>query len=263
MLQISLPGRREVLTFSVGEGTAVGKILADKGLQGFEPETLAACCAIIETEAVSDFADIGANIGIFSLVLGRLFPNLGIKAFEPLPWLNETATALCLENDVTADVRSEALSRENGQATFYVSAQSDSSNSLSPTFRRNKDEIEVSMITLDDLSKREAFTPRLIKVDTESTEPDVLDGGRNFIQKSRPWIICEVLAGRTEERLNAFVKDCDYVAYSLNGSVFNKQDTISGDTTYQYRDWLFAPEEVSGPLVENYAKWVALFDDLD
>jgi len=262
VLQLRLPDTNEILDFRVGLETAVGKILAKDGISGFEPETLAACCAIIETEKVLAFADIGANIGIFTLVLGKMFPGLAIKAFEPLPWLNATAKSLCQDNGVRADIREEAVSDREGTATLYISAQSDSSNSLNPRFRPSKGEIQVPVVTLDALTARQGFFPKLVKIDTESTEPDVLAGARKFIENTRPWIICEVLAGRTEFKLNKFVREIGYSAYSLKGSKFNRLEEIEGDPSYQYRDWLFAPNIISTSLIQCYAKWVNSFETL-
>ena len=263
MFELKLPGTTDVLKFNHGHETMIGKILKDKGLLGYEPETLAACCAIIEDQKITHFSDIGANIGVFTVVLGKLFPKLGIEAFEPLPMLNEIATALCADNEVRAKVRGEALSNYEGIATLHISAKSDSSNSLNPRFRPNKGVLEVPVVTLDGLSAREDFFPRMIKIDTESTEPDIIEGGGDFIQRTRPWIFCEVLAGRTEEKLDKFISKYEYSPYSLNNCQFNLQKKVTGDTTYQYRDWLFAPKPLSSELVGCYAKWVRLFNELD
>ena len=263
MFSLSLPGTDEKLHFSSGLDTMIGKILHQSGLPSYEPEALAVCCAIIETQQITEFADVGANIGIFPLVLGKLFPDLAINAFEPLPALNEIARNLCQENGIAANVSNEALSAEVGSATFYISAKSDSSNSLNPTFRPNKGVIEVPLTTLDTLHAASGMKPGLVKIDTESTEPDVLAGAQEYIKSERPWLICEVLAGRTETKLNDFVREMNYIPYSLQDSRFNRAEEILGDPTYVYRDWVFAPEPVSQPLIDCYAKWVRLFDQLE
>ena len=263
MFETPLPKIDDKLKLSTGLQTVVGKQLLDTGIAGYEPEAMAACCAIVEELKISEFADIGANIGIFSLVLGKLFPDLKVLAFEPMPWIYEIAKSLFVENGISAEIRKEALSIEAGTAVFYASARADTSNSLNPNFRKHKDSFEVPVLSLDTLSKREAFFPKLIKIDTESTEPDVLAGGEELVAKLRPWIICEVLPGRTEIKLNEFIKKFGYTAYSLNASRFNEQTEVVGDDTSQFRDFLFAPEAVSQNLIECYEKWNRLFGELN
>ena len=65
---------------------------------------------------------------------------------------------------------------------------------------------------------RERSIPRvdLVKIDTASTEPDVLDGLRGTLGRDRPWIVCEVLKGRgAEERLGPVLGPLGYRSYRL------------------------------------------------
>lgn len=234
--------------------TAVGKILAQAGIGGYEPETIGAALAIVATEGVEAFADIGANIGIFSLVLKSVFgPDLTVDAFEPLPRLNELACTLASVNGLDISMHREALSNAAGSAKFYVSARSDSSNSLNADFRKAKDVIEVRLTTLDEFFASRRSQGWMLKIDTESTEVDVLEGGGAFIAAARPWIICEVLPGRGEERLQQIVDRHGYLAYHLDGSGLSEPSQIRGDATYSCRDWLFAPRPLHSGLRKAYA----------
>lgn len=236
-------------------GTSVGKIVADVGLGGYEPETIGAALALVGAEDLRSFADIGANIGIFSLVLKSLFgTRLDVHSFEPLPRLNEIAAGLASLNSLSISVHPEALSNVAGTAKFYVSAKSDSSNSLNANFRAAKEVIDVRLATIDGFFTRQKGQRWLMKIDTESTEPDVLEGGIGLIASARPWIICEVLANRGEDRLQHIVDQHGYFAYHLDGGRLENPAEVQGDPTYRHRDWLFAPRQLDEGFRELYAE---------
>lgn len=243
--------------------TSVGRIVAEVGLGGYEPETIGAAIALVQAERLDSFADIGANIGIFSLVLKSIFGDgLDVDAFEPLPRLNEIAASLASLNSLRLDVHREALSNTAGTAKFYVSAKSDSSNSLNADFRAAKEVIDVQLATIDEFFAEQFDRSWLMKVDTESTEPDVLEGGAKFIASGRPWIICEVLANRGEERLQRIVDQHGYFAYHLDGGQMEEPAKIEGDPTYRCRDWLFAPKQLDTQFRQLYAETQAALRDI-
>lgn len=141
-----------------------------------------------------------------------------------------------------------------------MSAKSDSSNSLNPRFRPAKDVIEVELATIDQLYAGGEAGGWLFKIDTESTEPDVLRGASAFVERYRPWIICEVLHGRRESELQQFVDAHGYHAYHLKGGPLLATELISGDSTYLHRDWLFAPARVGEAFNQRYQAWQAALE---
>src|SRR5690606_17488818 len=97
-----------------------------------------------------------------------------------------------------------------GRASLYISARSDSSNSLRKDFRKAKGVIDVPVSTIDEVLDFQHGSV-VIKIDTESTEPDVLRGAQQSLTKLRPWIICEVLAGRVEADLMEILRPHGYI----------------------------------------------------
>lgn len=249
-------GERSTVEFSDDAlRTAVGKIVAEQGIGGYEPETIGAALALVVTEKLNAFADVGANIGIFGIVMKSVFGNaLEVDAYEPLPSLKDLGIELAKANDLHINFSGKALSNTAGQAKFYVSARSDSSNSLNADFRTAKAVIDVELATIDQIYCKGSIKPLLFKIDTESTEPDVIDGAERYISSERPWIICEVLKGRGEDRLQALVDKHGYHAYHLTGEPLVKTAPIAGDPTYTHRDWLFAPRLVDQPFNESYLR---------
>lgn len=254
-------GGRTVLDLSLAKGTDVGERVARGGVAGYEPETLATALALVENYGIAQFIDIGANIGFYALVMKALCGDrLAVDAYEPMPELNAIASGLAAANGLSINLRAEALSNVSGVATFYLSAKSDTSNSLNARFRPAKGTIEVTTATLDSIYAEAPRIARLIKVDTESTEPDVLAGGRAFIATHRPWIICEVLANRTEARLASFLEEVGYGLYRLTRAGPEPATVLQGDPTYEVRDWLFAPEPLAARVLPEMRKALRMIE---
>ena len=84
----------------------------------------------------------------------------------------------------------------------------------------------------------------LVKIDTESTEPQVLRGMTQVLEKDRPVIICEVLEDvGVEEVLDTLLETHRYCAFQLTPAGPESRVTIS-----PHPEWLndmFLPVELS------------------
>ena len=215
------------LDITASQGTQIFKMITTDSQ--FEPEILEALINLIRAEKRSVFIDVGSNIGIFPLILSKLMqlkdnetpfkrssqhvPDISIHAHEPLPMLQEISRKLMHDNKVKYDLQEIAISNTKGEKSLYVSAMSDSSNSLMEGFRPSKDVIQVRVNTLDNLYldylSKAQFDQVILKIDVETHEPEVLEGAQSILEKIRPIIICEVLAKRTEDRLESIFKSKD------------------------------------------------------
>ena len=233
----------------------VNRLLAESGLAGYEPETLACFLAAIEERGSGPVFDVGANIGVFSWLAAELTPAI-VVAFEPTPDLAAEMREICAENGLDVRVEELALGAAPGTAELHLSDKTDSSNSLRAGFRPSHRSVSVPVETIDAYAARTGVTPAVLKVDTESTEPDVLRGAAGILAAGRPWIICEVLAGRTEAELTAILEPLGYSWYRIDGpGPLEARARIEGDPSYSYMNWLFAPEEPSPAFWHNYAAW--------
>jgi FkbM family methyltransferase len=225
----------------------VPRVLEQKGLAGYEPDALAcflACASVAQAGAVWD---IGANIGVYGL-LARALLERPVRAFEPTPELASLAEGIAEDNALPYPVERIALGAVSGKATFYLSDVTDSSNSLAAGFRPSSRALTVTVDTIDAVVDRTGEVPAVLKIDTESTEPDVLRGADRLVREFRPWILCEVLAGRSEAALMDVLARWGYHWFHITGtSPFIETTRIVGDPTYTYMMWLFAPEP---PLAE-------------
>jgi FkbM family methyltransferase len=245
---------------NIGAGTTyVQRKLIKDGLKGYEPETQAALCSLIDQ--IDDslvFYDIGAHIGLYTLLISSIFAHKRIScfAFEPTPSTAEIAMHLRDLNRKSYTIVKKAVSSELGQINFYLSPKAETSNSLNPNFRPGGESIVVEQTTIDYLVSSGLPPPNIIKIDVETYEYQVLFGGLNTITNFRPFIICELLpnasSNNIEDSIN-LLRNLDYKIYSIRkdkSPELIKFDDLSKSRTHTHRDWLFAPNE----LPESYVK---------
>ncbi|MFA9446057.1 FkbM family methyltransferase [Egicoccus sp. AB-alg6-2] len=239
----------------------VAKRLHEVGLAGYEPDTLAAWCAALQLRPPGLVYDVGANIGVFALTAALLVreglaPAHRIVAVEPTPELVEVARRLIRRNHLDVEVLSMAFGRDDTTAIFHLSDQSDASSSLNEAFRPSTRKVEVQIERLDSDVAQRGEVPTLLKIDTETTEPDVLAGARDTLERHRPWMICEVLPGRgSEEGLQPILDGLGYRTYRLDGGGPASEGPLAGDTDYEYLNWLFTPEEPDEAFWATVATW--------
>jgi FkbM family methyltransferase len=145
-----------------------------------EPDLTAFLLDSLDLGAGSVFVDIGANLGWYSLLVGRNQPaGVRIIAFEPDP---DTFRLLCENlglNDLDRiDARQLAVSDEPGRRVlFRYSDRNTGRHSLLPI--NEGGEVVVETTTLSRFVADEAIDPAtigLVKIDVEGYEPVVLRG---------------------------------------------------------------------------------------
>ena len=234
----------------------VPKRLEESGLAGYEPETMSCFIAALHVLPRGAVFDVGANVGVFALVAAAL-TDWNVIAFEPTPDLAATARALAELNGLRYGVEELALGAQPGEASFFLSSVTDSSNSLRSGFRPSSRTITVLVSTLDDYCQETSVRPSLLKIDTESTEPDVLRGATHLLTEERPWIICEVLAGRSEAELMRVLEPFGYQWYQITEEQpFRLRHEIVGDPTYRFMNWLFVPEPPGDRFWSARERWL-------
>jgi FkbM family methyltransferase len=234
----------------------VPRLLDESGVAGYEPETMAAFLAAISIGNATEVFDVGANVGIFSIIAAST-TLARVTGFEPTPQLAERFGVIAAANGLSCTVEPIALGSHSGRATLYLSARTDSSNSLNPGYRPATGTIEVPVERLDDYVARTGRRPSVMKIDAETTEPDVLAGGLETLRAIRPWLICEVLAGRSEPALMAILRPRGYRFHHLGGGPdVVETDEIIGDPTSAHRDWLFTPEPLPPAFATHYSAWL-------
>ncbi|HMO80757.1 MAG TPA: FkbM family methyltransferase [Pyrinomonadaceae bacterium] len=204
----------------------------------YEPETFRFFRSNVKPGNV--VLDIGAHIGLFSVVTSRLVGETGkVYAFEPTPFtrgvLGEVVKLNGCEHNV--EIRPEAVSDKEGTAYFFdTGTEVSNANSLVET-GRSKEKIEVPMISVDKFASERGLTVKCLKIDVEGAELDLLKGARKVLTEQRPvarlGLHPEFMAanGHTLEMIWDLIK---YYRYrpDYNGSAITKQEFCSQPTLF-------------------------------
>lgn len=148
----------------------------------------------------STFLDIGANIGLMSVIASNYVGTKGIVyAVEANP---HTVPILQANVDLNAcknvEVIPVALSDTSGTAVLFENWKVNRGGASLISQSSEERGVEVKMERLDDLFDEN--TPvRLVKIDVEGFEPQVLRGGMNWFRKQQPVFIIEVSEKREKE----------------------------------------------------------------
>jgi FkbM family methyltransferase len=191
--------------------------------------------------------DVGANSGIYSLIAGSYSEHIRVYGFEPVRAVYEYFANAVSRNQLSnVQPVHGALTNFDGEIEMFV--EEGLRLPLSASARQESaggyGRVEKSpAIMLDSfVAKNEIGKIDLIKLDTETTEPDVLRGGLQTIKKHRPVILCEVQYGATESELNRIFGDLNYRYFLVGSSKLLPKDTIVGDPSGIYNNYLFVPE---------------------
>ena len=133
-------------------------------------------------------ADIGANVGYFSLVAAQLVEESGdVYAFEPVPAIvKRLRRNVELNSFDRVQVHERAVAGDTGEHVFYESnlAENQGVASLLPGDSRRDVGFRVQTVSIDDFiqSLRE---PRLdlIKIDVEGAETEVFAGAQKLLAR--------------------------------------------------------------------------------
>jgi FkbM family methyltransferase len=224
-----------------------------RGWAGEEPETLPLWLAL--AERARTVLDVGAHVGHFSLVAAYANPDACIIGFEPLARIAERFRGNVTLNRLNVGLRQCALGRTPGRLPFFAYEEHGmpSSSSLSREFMESANQplvavdVEVSTLDLEDIPDA---VPVLMKIDTETTEPDVIAGGRNYLNRTKPVMIVEVLAEHdTSGALHSALQEAgiDFDSYLLTGEG-PKASELRGNP--HWRNFLIVPRD--GPSVSGF-----------
>jgi FkbM family methyltransferase len=133
--------------------------------------------------------DIGANIGLFTLLLGDIMEQ--VILFEPNPLASKRAKENMDLNHLNAEVYAIAVSSNDGQI-FLEDRGGTNSNNM--TIRNDKLSLfpirKVPCTSLDSFMKMKPdLSVAFIKIDVEGHENDVIKGMNNTLIKLRPSMV--------------------------------------------------------------------------
>lgn len=140
--------------------------------------------------------DIGANLGFFSVLLGRMVGAEGsVYAFEPVPanvsMIERNARLNGLEN---IRVKRVALTRADGEAELLLACHVGGAVLKSAGTPPDLSGIlMVQTASIDSLiSRAQIEFPDIVKIDVEGAEMDVLLGMEGLLQEKSPIVVLEL-----------------------------------------------------------------------
>jgi FkbM family methyltransferase len=175
--------------------------------------------------------DAGANWGVHSLYLARLVGSNGrVHAFEPHPEVNrELRSNLDLNNLSQVSTHQLALSDHAGIIPFHLSAFSKASHIMKPSEQSSQPTsgrcVEVRSCTLDELASDLSLSSiRLMKVDVEGAESDLLRGAAQTITKFRPHLVIELHSPEQDLEVARLLTSWNYHILRVDGSSIKHLD---------------------------------------
>ena len=248
-VQCNLPNGHVLLLESDGNDWIPNQLFW-KGWAGYEPETLPLFFRLASTARVT--LDIGAYIGLFALLAGYANSEGHVYAFEPL--LNLYARVkrhVDLNSLRNVHCLNIALADFNGTTEIFHQPGNTCTASLSLEFMQWQPGWRSSVVTVataDQFVQEEKLMHvDLVKIDTESTEPQVLTGMLSTLERDHPNIICEVLPTfGVEKALIDILRPHGYYFYQLTDKGLIWRDSIEG--SLEFKNYLFStisPERIS------------------
>lgn len=157
----------------------------------YEPSVQAAILRFVSPGSTA--YDVGANIGLWSLLMGRRVGEHGrVCAFEPIP---ESAALLRINLGLSnvRSVRVIELALGAVPATTRMYVPHDAGRASMAPETTDDEVIETHVTTLDDFWRGDG-KPKVdfIKLDAEGSEPRILTGGVELFDVCRPIVTCEV-----------------------------------------------------------------------
>jgi FkbM family methyltransferase len=159
--------------------------------------------------------DVGAHIGLFSLIAAR---NLGVQGsvfvFEPDPTNLRRIEEHASRNGLGAlGIIPKAAWFIDGRMKFQRACSQSSMNRgaiAEDNSAAGESTIEVETVTLDSFGREHAL-PSIIKIDVEGSEAAVLRGSEGIFQSAKPVVICEIHHAQAASDVTHWLRARGYV----------------------------------------------------
>jgi FkbM family methyltransferase len=173
--------------------------------------------------------EIGANIGTHTIPLAKAVPSGLVHAFEPQPVVFQNLCANlslnCCENVLAWPA---AVGREKGKLVVPPVDYCSPGNFGGISLKEEGDGVEIEVLRLDDYAVK-LTSLKLLKIDVEGMEKNVIDGGRNTIQRLRPIMYVENDRIELSKALIETVVELNYRLYWHIPKLFNPDNCFEND----------------------------------
>jgi FkbM family methyltransferase len=179
--------------------------------------------------------DVGANIGVYSLVAKTINPTARVFGFEPVGHLHRKFARNCELNGFDIACEHTALSNQNGSAVIYIKPGGITTASLQQNALRSQSEV-IETATISRYAEEMGIERiDLMKIDVEGHEPRVLEGMGPKLLATTPTIIIEILSDMIGAKIESILKGHKYLYFNIDeykGPIRRSHITASGLTRH-------------------------------
>lgn len=168
------------------------------------------------------FVDVGANIGIYSLIAAKIAKK--VVAIEPIPSVVDRLRENSKLNSFTnIDIIEGVASDKEGERALYLNDRNPIKSSSVLSHDSSNKSIMVKSYVLDLLLKGRKVD--FIKIDTDGHDRSVIMGAKKIIEEQRPIVIFEDAGDSRQseisiETINGFFRNLGYDKISIGSDNF-------------------------------------------
>jgi FkbM family methyltransferase len=211
------------------------------------------------------FLDVGANIGLYSLVAGIAVGQHGyVHSFEPV----STTHRILVENlssnlpSACSTISCAAIGSTIGEVNIHVSEQSGLSSAVHNHKNRLVRTETVPIFTLDSYCKtHEIQSIDFLKIDVEGFESEVFLGAQQVLERTNPVLLVELIdehlvsAGSSKQLVLDKLQRLGFSGWSINRDT-RTLSRITHETKKRGVNYLFARE--TNPHMAQLTEWETL-----
>lgn len=171
-------------------------------------------------------ADVGAQIGYITLAMATIDTGkVTVHAFEPEPNnIRRLRNNVALNPGVDVRIIEKAVSDTNQAIRLYLSKDHNAGthSTISGGTNVSDEFVEIPAVTLDDYVREQGLTAlRLVKIDVEGGEYEVIKGAHETLRTLRPIVLMELSDALQESRgfstveFKTLMKGLGYSAYTI------------------------------------------------
>lgn len=244
--EVAVPVRGVNGTFLVDIRSDILRRIVFSG--SYEPEAVEIIRRVLP--ASGDAIDVGANIGIFSVLLAKLLAgDRRVLAIEPTPAVARRLVHKLSVNGAAANVIVEqcAVGSERGVVTLKTIDGMEEYSSVNAlvlpnTVGKTSKDTTVPMSTLDELVTQHELRPSFVKMDIEGSEMRALSGALATLRRHKPTILAEVddrmltAAGSSAAEVLGLLRSLGYTLRQVVGGDITSDDGFRGDVIAIHAD---------------------------